>query len=292
MVVCYEVCSDAYLHYLVYDLKLLGDDVFEENYEVCSDEYLRYLVHDLKLLDDDISETASTENPQETVFEETSQPCTSFVSQFLVENMYTDVDEKAKKELVKKLEIQFSSTSSNESNLVQTRTSISSFQGVNKSENNSQQSINGVSNAVGTNKQNLAFTSLSGSRMPGVMISSVDGLKNQAVNQNGPVSISGSQLTQSQPSSVQNIVSSPINTQQASITMIRPGTCATSKSEAISIKDSLMSDVSSKKNIGLEDETVLEKETLTHINQVSDYETEIELPKDKSKASLKNSEDF
>ncbi|KAK2701360.1 hypothetical protein QYM36_019987, partial [Artemia franciscana] len=164
-------------------------------------------------------------------------------SQFLDEFMHTDVDEKAKSELVRKLESQLASTSSNESNLVQTRSSIPSFQGVNKPENNSQQPINGISNAVDTNKQNLVFTSVTGSltssvlsqnspvlvnsRMPGVLTSSIDGLKNQAVNQNGPVSISGSQLTLSQPSSVQNMVSSPINIQQASIAMIRPGTSGT-----------------------------------------------------------------
>ena len=62
--------------------------------------------------------------------------------------------------------------------------------------------------------------------------------------------------------------------------------------EASSIRDSLMSHVSSKKSLALADQNVLEKETLRNINQVSEYKAERDLSEDKLKASLKNSQDF
>ena len=150
--------------------------------------------------------------------------------------MCTDVDEMAKSYL----ESQLAFPNSNGSNLMQNSASVSSFQGVNKAENNRQQPINGIYNAVDTNEENLAFASLTGSlpqsalfqnfpesvnsQMLSFLTSSVDDKKYSAVNQNEPVNTSDSELTLSQPFMSQITSSSPINIPQASIAMIRPGT--------------------------------------------------------------------
>ncbi|KAK2717895.1 hypothetical protein QYM36_006630 [Artemia franciscana] len=151
----------------------------------------------------------------------------------LIEFMYTDVDEKVKSDL----ESQLASPNSNGSNLVQNSASVSAFQGVNKAENNRQQQINGIYNAVDTYNENLALTSLTGSLTSSVLFqnfpnsvnrqmlsfftSSVDDKKYPAVNQNEP---SDSELTLSQPFMSQITASSPININQASTAMVRPGT--------------------------------------------------------------------
>ena len=108
---------------------------------------------------------------------------------------------------------------------------VSLFQGVNKAENNGQQPINSIYNAVDTNEENLAFASLTGSlpqsalfqnfpesvnsQMLSSLTSSVDDKKYPTVNQNEPVNTSDSELTLSQPFMSQITSSSPMNIPQA-----------------------------------------------------------------------------
>ena len=98
------------------------------------------------------------------------------------------------------------------------------FQGVNKAENNGQQPINSIYNAVDTNEENLAFSQSFlfqnfpesvNSQMLSFLTSSVDDKKYPTVNQNEPVNTSDSELTLSQPFMSQITSSSPMNIPQA-----------------------------------------------------------------------------